>query len=165
MTTPFAAPGRWIADPRGGGRGVRVSSHVEGGFLVLSTWREDACVATVRLLPDEAASLVAGLAEGLGRLADADFDLDAFRHRAVWDERNHWMDIRMVAQSPQHVTLRALDLELDFAAGEQIRTEISAKYDRPKADALLRAGGFETVEWLTDDERLFALALAEPTPD
>ena len=98
----------------------------------------------------------------VNRLADADFDLDAFQHRAVWDERNHWMDIRMVAQSPQHVTLRALDLELDFAAGEQIRTEISAKYDRPKADALLRAGGFDTVEWITDDERLFALALAEP---
>jgi L-histidine Nalpha-methyltransferase len=96
------------------------------------------------------------------RLAGADFDLDAFRHRAVWDEPNHWMDIRLVAQSPQHVTLRALDLELDFAAGEQIRTEISAKYDRPTAAALLRAGGFDTVEWITDDDGLFALVLAEP---
>jgi hypothetical protein len=69
MTTPFAAPGHWIADQRGGGRGVRVSSHLEAGLLVLSTWKEDACVATVRLLPDEAAALVAGIAEGLGRLA------------------------------------------------------------------------------------------------
>jgi hypothetical protein len=69
MTTPLAAGGRWIADPRGGGRGVRVSSHVEGGYLVLSTWRGGECVATVRLRPDEAAALVAGLAEGLGRLA------------------------------------------------------------------------------------------------
>ena len=74
MTTPLAAPGRWIADQRGGGRGVRVSSHVEAGFLVLSTWKEDACVATVRLLPDEAAALVAGVAEGLGRLAAARLD-------------------------------------------------------------------------------------------
>jgi hypothetical protein len=70
MTTPFAASGRWIADQRGDGRGVRVSSHVEGGYLVLSTWRDDACVSTVRLSPDEAAELVAGLAEGLGRLAE-----------------------------------------------------------------------------------------------
>jgi hypothetical protein len=70
MTTPFAASGRWIADQRGGGRGARVSSHVEGGYLVLSTWRDDACVSTVRLSPDEAAELVAGLAEGLGRLAE-----------------------------------------------------------------------------------------------
>lgn len=67
--SPLTAPGRWIADQRGEGRGVRVSSHVEAGFLVLSTWKEDTVVATVRLLPDEAAALVAGVAEGLGRLA------------------------------------------------------------------------------------------------
>lgn len=70
MTFWRSAPGRWIPDQRGDGRGVRVSSHVEGGFLVLSTWKEGACVATVRLLPDEAAALVAGIAEGLSRLAD-----------------------------------------------------------------------------------------------
>lgn len=70
MTPPHFAPGRWVADQRGDGRGVRVSSHVEGGFLVLSTWKEDAVVATVRLLPDEAASLVAGIAEGLSRLTE-----------------------------------------------------------------------------------------------
>lgn len=69
MTTPLSAPGTWIADQRGEGRGVRVSSHVEAGFLVLSTWKEDRVVATVRLLPDEAAALVAGVAEGLSRLA------------------------------------------------------------------------------------------------
>ncbi len=69
MTPPFEAPGRWIADRRGGGRGVRVSAHEEAGFLILSTWREDRCVGTVRLLPDEAADLVAGVAEALGRLA------------------------------------------------------------------------------------------------
>lgn len=70
MTPPQFAPGRWIADQRGEGRGVRVSSHVEGGFLVLSTWKEDAVVATVRLLPDEAAAVVTGIAEGLSRLAE-----------------------------------------------------------------------------------------------
>ena len=69
-------PGRWIADLRGEGRAVRVSSHVEGGFLVLSTWKEDTCVSTVRLLPDEAASLVAGLAEGLSRLSERPVDND-----------------------------------------------------------------------------------------
>lgn len=70
MTPPFEAPGRWIADrSRGDGRGVRVSAHEEGGFLVLSTWKSNQCVGTVRLLPDEAADLVAGVAEALGRLA------------------------------------------------------------------------------------------------
>ena len=48
---------------------MRVSAHEEAGFLILSTWREDRCVGTVRLLPDEAADLVAGVAEALGRLA------------------------------------------------------------------------------------------------
>ena len=77
MTAPLSAPGTWIADPRGEGRGVRVSSHVEAGFLVLSTWKEDRVVSTVRLLPDEAAALVAGLAEGLGRLAVPTDDVTA----------------------------------------------------------------------------------------
>jgi hypothetical protein len=69
MTMPLESPGTWVLDKRGGGRGVRVSAHTEGGFLVLSTWKSDACVATVRLLPDEAAQLVAGIADGLAQLS------------------------------------------------------------------------------------------------
>lgn len=68
---PLTSPGRFVADRRGEGRGVRVSAHADGGFLVLSTWKSGTCVGTVRLLPDEAAALVAGLAEGLGALASA----------------------------------------------------------------------------------------------
>ena len=69
MVWPFDVPGQWIADGRGEGRGVRVSAHEEAGFLILSTWKANVCVGTVRLLPDEAADLVAGVAEALGRLA------------------------------------------------------------------------------------------------
>jgi hypothetical protein len=65
---PLAA-GRWIRDGRGEGRAVRVSAHVEAGFLVLSTWKAGTCVATVRLLPHEAGELVAGVAEALAELA------------------------------------------------------------------------------------------------
>ena len=79
--------GRWIADQRGEGRAVRVSSHVEGGFLVLSTWKENTCVSTVRLLPDEAASLVSGLAEGLGRLSDRPADDDLSTRLAAVEAR------------------------------------------------------------------------------
>lgn len=67
--TPTDAPGTWVADPRGDGRGVRVSAHAEAGFLVLSTWKAGVCVGTVRLLPDEAADLAAGVVQGLARLA------------------------------------------------------------------------------------------------
>lgn len=68
MTVPMTFPGGWVFDQRGEGRGVRVSAHVDGGFLVLSTWKSDVCVATVRLLPDEAAQLVSNIADGLARL-------------------------------------------------------------------------------------------------
>ena len=69
MTMPLESPGTWVLDQRGGGRGVRVSAHTEGGFLVLSTWKSDTCAATVRLLPDEAAQLVAGIADALAQLS------------------------------------------------------------------------------------------------
>ena len=65
-------PSSWLAlvnDLRGQGRAVRVSAHAEGGFLVISTWKAGECVATTRLLPDEAAHLMAGLADGLAELA------------------------------------------------------------------------------------------------
>ena len=69
MTLPAQPASGWVFDQRGEGRGVRVSAHVEAGFLVLSTWKSDVCVATVRLLPDEAARLVTNVADGLARLA------------------------------------------------------------------------------------------------
>ena len=75
MSAPFDAPGRWVADQRGDGRGVRVSARTEAGFLVLSTWKAGICVGTVRLLPDEAAGLVAGIGESLARLATPGADL------------------------------------------------------------------------------------------
>ncbi len=75
MPQPVLFPtGGWIFDARGAGRGVRVSAHTEAGFLVLSTWKADVCVGTVRLLPDEAAQLVSTIADGLARLATADVD-------------------------------------------------------------------------------------------
>ena len=77
MTQPARFPSGWIFDQRGGGRGVRVSAHTESGFLVLSTWKADLCVATVRLLPDEAAQLVGNIADGLARLATVDAALPA----------------------------------------------------------------------------------------
>ena len=68
---PVALPahGHWAWDSRGGGRAVRVSTHLESGLLNLSLWREDTCVGTVRLRPDEAATLIAGLTDGLAELA------------------------------------------------------------------------------------------------
>lgn len=71
MEQSALVPHWWVNDLRGQGRAVRISAHTDAGFLVVSTWKSDECVGTVRLLPSEAAELVAGLAEGLARLAAA----------------------------------------------------------------------------------------------
>lgn len=63
---------RWAADLRGEGRAVRVAAHVEGGFLVISMWKADVCVGTVRLVPHEAAELMAGMAHGLAEIGTAE---------------------------------------------------------------------------------------------
>ena len=61
--------GHWAWDARGDGRAVRVSTHPESGLLNVSLWREDTCVGTARLRPDEAAGMIAGLTDGLAALA------------------------------------------------------------------------------------------------
>jgi hypothetical protein len=73
MTTVVRFPeqrGRWAWDARGDNRAVRVSAHVRERVVNLSVWRDDLCVGTVRLLPDEAAALVTGLTEGLAQLTE-----------------------------------------------------------------------------------------------
>jgi hypothetical protein len=65
----FPERGRWAWDARGDSRAVRVSPHPRENVVNLSVWRDDICVGTVRLLPDEAATLVGGLTEGLAQLA------------------------------------------------------------------------------------------------
>ncbi|MDQ1424619.1 MAG: L-histidine Nalpha-methyltransferase, partial [Acidimicrobiaceae bacterium] len=61
---------------------------------------------------------------------DADFEPERFRHRAVWDERNEWIEMHLVSEDERLVHVGALDLKVAFAAGESIRTEISAKFRR-----------------------------------
>jgi len=67
---PFPPRGRWAWDARGHERAVRVSAHPPEGLVNLSVWRDDMCVGTVRLRPDEVAGLVEGLTESLARLAE-----------------------------------------------------------------------------------------------
>lgn len=94
------------------------------------------------------------------RVADGDFDPAGFRHRAFFDVPHSRIEMRLVSERTQRVTLRALDLILDFAPGDEILTEISTKYDRERAEGLLVAAGFSPAEWFTDPDDLFALILA-----
>lgn len=96
----------------------------------------------------------------LNRLLDGDFDPEAFRHRALFDRERRWIEMRLVSTRDQTVHLPGLDLVLELRQGEEILTEISAKYDRGDVVRLLERSGFRIQEWYTDAEDLFALALA-----
>ena len=89
----------------------------------------------------------------------ADFDLDAFEHVAVWDPEAEWIEMRLRSVLAQTVHVPALDLTVHFAAGEEMRTEVSAKFRRERVVAELAAAGLELVRWWTDPQAQFALSL------
>jgi L-histidine N-alpha-methyltransferase len=96
----------------------------------------------------------------LNRRLDADFDVAAFRHRAVWVADDEWIEMHLVAEGDQRVRIGDLDLEVDFSDGEELRTEISAKFRHRGVEAELAAAGFELVRWWTDDADRFAVSLS-----
>jgi L-histidine Nalpha-methyltransferase len=96
----------------------------------------------------------------LNRELDADFDLDAFEHVVRWDADEQWIEMRLRSARAQHVRVAALDLDVDFAAGEEMRTEISAKFTRARVEAELAGAGLRLREWWTDPSGDFALSLS-----
>ena len=92
----------------------------------------------------------------------ADFDLDAFDHVAVWDPEAEWMEMRLRSAADQEVRVPGLGLTVRFGEGEEMRTEVSAKFRRSGVAAELAAAGFETRCWWTDDADQFGLSLAVP---
>jgi L-histidine N-alpha-methyltransferase len=98
----------------------------------------------------------------LDRELGADFKAEAFEHRAVWDAANEWIEMRLESLVEQRVHVAALDLDVVFAAGEQLRTEISAKFRREGVARELEAAGLRLVEWWTDPAGDFALSLSVP---
>jgi len=96
----------------------------------------------------------------INRELDADFAPDRFAHVALWDADHEWIEMRLRALGDQHVTIAALDLEIDLTDGEEIRTEISAKFRRAKVEAELATAGFALAQWWTDPDGDFALSLA-----
>lgn len=96
----------------------------------------------------------------LNRELGANFEPGAFEHVALWNETDEWIEMRLRATRAMHVRLDELDLEIDVAAGEEIRTEVSAKFRiEGIATELERAGLALTSRWTDADER-FALLLA-----
>ena len=96
----------------------------------------------------------------LDRELDADFEPARFQHVAVYDVDAEWIEMRLRSTTAQSVAIRALDLTVDFAAGEDLRTEISAKFRRPGVERELAAAGLEPAAWWTDPAGDFALSLS-----
>ena len=88
-----------------------------------------------------------------------DFDPEGFDHVAFYDAGNAWIEMRLRSKWNQRVRLPGAGIELRLARGEEIRTEISAKYTRASFMARMAGSGLSLEAWITDAERLFALAL------
>ena len=94
----------------------------------------------------------------LNRELNADFDPDAFEHVAFFDAQNEWVEMRLRARSDQLVSIPGAGLDVDLAEGEEIRTEISAKFTPARIERELAEAGFQLERFFTDGA--FGLSLA-----
>ncbi|MEU7554853.1 L-histidine N(alpha)-methyltransferase [Streptomyces sp. NPDC044571] len=106
----------------------------------------------------------------IDRELGADFHTEDFVHVAVWNREQEWIEMRLRARSELVVKVRELDLLVPFAAGEEILTEVSAKFRQEGVRRELSAAGLELTHWWTDAAGRFALSLsvadgAEPAAD
>jgi L-histidine N-alpha-methyltransferase len=113
---------------------------------------------------DDAAGVTAefnlNLLRVLNRELEADFDLGAFAHVAIYDPEPPWVEMRLRSLVDQVVTVRALGLEVPFAEGEEMRTEISCKFTRRAVAEMYADAGLELVEWHEDPRGWFAVSTA-----
>jgi L-histidine N-alpha-methyltransferase len=96
----------------------------------------------------------------LNRELGADFEPEDFEHVALFDREHEWIEMRLRARREHTTLVRDLDLAVHFDAGEEMRTEISAKFTPERLEGDLSAGGMELIRWFTDPEELFALTLS-----
>jgi L-histidine Nalpha-methyltransferase len=96
----------------------------------------------------------------LNRELDADFNPESFAHRAIWNAEKSRMEMHLVSETKQTVWLPAIDLRVEFAAGESIHTENSYKYRPGDAEALVARAGFAPEATWTDERGWFAVCLA-----
>lgn len=96
----------------------------------------------------------------VNRELDADFDLDAFDHVARWNPDEERIEMWLRSTADQRVRIAQLDLTVEFAAGEEMLTEVSCKFRPEGVEAELAAAGLRRTHWWTDDAGDFGLSLA-----
>ena len=98
----------------------------------------------------------------INRELDGNLDPGTFRHVAVWDADEEWIEMRLESAADQQARLGALELDVAFERGEQMRTEISAKFRRDGVAAELAGAGWRMARWWTDPAGDFAVSLSMP---
>lgn len=145
-------------------RSVR-SALGEGGLLLLGA---DMKKSTDLLLPayDDAQGVTAAFNKNLlvriNRELGGHFDVDAFRHVAIWNEEDSRMEMHLESTRAQDVMIDNLGMLVSFNAGERIHTESSHKYDQRHLDALLAGADLVREYSFVDQSCSFAVHLARP---
>jgi L-histidine N-alpha-methyltransferase len=134
-----------------------------GDSLLLGT---DLVKDTGRLVRayDDAAGVTAAFNRNvlavINRELDADFDVEAYQHVARWNSEEERIEMWLRADRRQRVRVATLELTVDFAAGEEMLTEVSCKFHPDGVTAELAGAGLRRVRWWTDDAGDFGLSLA-----
>ena len=142
--------------------GVRAVLEPEEWLLLGTDLVKDP--ATLVRAYDDAAGVTAefnlNVLRVLNRELGATFPLEDFSHVAVWDPGHEWIEMRLRAGRAMQVEVPGVDLVVDLAEGEEIRTEISAKFRRDGVEQELAVAGFKLDRWWTDGRERFALSVA-----
>jgi dimethylhistidine N-methyltransferase len=145
----------------------RVRAGLETGDSMLLGVDLVKAKATLAAAYDDAKGVTAAFNKNilvrLNRELDADFDVESFAHRAVWNQAKSRMEMHLVSRSAQQVNVDELDMTVEFAAGETIHTENSYKYRPGQAEALLEKTGFRAEATWTDPKGWFAVCLGRAT--
>lgn len=132
----------------------RVGLELEAHVVDLADASRDVAWTTIR------AAFNRNVLYVLDRELKADFDPAAFAHDAVWNADAERMEMWLRAEAAQDVRVGALELDVSFAAGEGLRTEVSAKFTRVRVERELAAAGLRLARWWTDAAGDFALSLS-----
>jgi L-histidine Nalpha-methyltransferase len=121
-------------------------------------------VARLELAYDDPAGVTAAFNRNVlavvNRELGADFPEAHYEHVAFFDREQEWIEMRLRASTPHRVRIEALDLAIEVDGGEEIRTEISAKFRRAGVEAELAGAGLDVVRWMTDPAGDFGLSLS-----
>lgn len=96
----------------------------------------------------------------LNRELGADFDVSAFEHVARWNDLDEWIEMRLRASRAMTVHLTTPEMSVEFATGEELITEISAKFRVSGVRQMLQSSGFAPLRTWTDVRERCALTLA-----